>query len=113
MLLREIHHRVKNNMQIVDSLLYLQAQTLRSRVDPLALEAFAQSQSRIKSMAAIHDRMPAIVPEDRWDAWLDPSNHDTAELQSILVPSGEELVIDRASTDVNNVRNNSPDLLRP
>jgi putative SOS response-associated peptidase YedK len=64
-------------------------------------------------MAPIHDRMPAIVPEDRWATWLDPTNHDTVELQSILLPSGEELVVDPASTDVNNVRNNSPDLLRP
>lgn len=56
-LLREIHHRVKNNMQIVDSLLYLQAQAIRSHVDPVAIDAFTKSQSRIKSMAAIHDRL--------------------------------------------------------
>jgi two-component sensor histidine kinase len=56
-LIREIHHRVKNNMQIVDSLLYLQAQAIRGQIDPVALDAFTKSQSRIKSMAAIHDRL--------------------------------------------------------
>jgi len=56
-LLKEIHHRVKNNMQIVDSLLYLQAQAIKDRVDPLALDAFRKSESRIKSMASIHDRL--------------------------------------------------------
>lgn len=56
-LLREIHHRVKNNMQIVHSLLYLQANAIRDRVDPVALAAFRQSQSRIKAMASIHERL--------------------------------------------------------
>jgi two-component sensor histidine kinase len=56
-LLREIHHRVKNNMQVVQSLLYLQANAIRDRVDPVALEAFRQSRDRIKTMAAIHDRL--------------------------------------------------------
>jgi two-component sensor histidine kinase len=57
LLLREIHHRVKNNMQIVDSLLYLQSRAIRDQIDPVAREAFTKSQSRIKSMAAIHDRL--------------------------------------------------------
>jgi two-component sensor histidine kinase len=56
-LLREIHHRVKNNMQIVDGLLYLQAQAIRDQMDPVAIDAFTKSRSRIKSMAAIHDRL--------------------------------------------------------
>ncbi len=56
-LLREIHHRVKNNMQIVNSLLFLQEQTVRDQVNPIALDAFQQSRARIKAMAAIHDRL--------------------------------------------------------
>jgi two-component sensor histidine kinase len=56
-LLREIHHRVKNNMQVVQSLLYLQANALREQIDPVALDAFEQSQGRIKSMAVVHDRL--------------------------------------------------------
>jgi two-component sensor histidine kinase len=56
-LLREIHHRVKNNMQIVNSLLYLQEQAVRDQVNPIALDAFQQSRTRIRAMAAIHDRL--------------------------------------------------------
>jgi two-component sensor histidine kinase len=56
-LLREIHHRVKNNMQVVNSLLYLQENSVRDRVDAVALDAFQQSRARIKAMAAIHDRL--------------------------------------------------------
>ena len=53
-LLREIHHRVKNNLQIVDSLLYLQSNAVRGKVDSVALDAFTRSRSRIKTMATIH-----------------------------------------------------------
>jgi PAS domain S-box-containing protein len=53
-LLREIHHRVKNNMQIMSSLLRLQSQSIR---DKEASEKLAVSQNRIKSMALIHDSL--------------------------------------------------------
>ena len=56
-LLREVHHRVKNNMQIVTSLLYLQEHAVRDRVGDVTLDAFQQSRARIKAMAAIHDRL--------------------------------------------------------
>jgi two-component sensor histidine kinase len=56
-LLREIHHRVKNNMQIVNSLLFLQEQAVHDHTDEIALDAFQQSRTRIKAMATIHDRL--------------------------------------------------------
>ena len=50
-LLREIHHRVKNNLQLVSSLLTMQG---RSIDDVNALEAINEGKSRVRSMALIH-----------------------------------------------------------
>jgi PAS domain S-box-containing protein len=55
-LLTEIHHRVKNNMQIISSLLSLQAQNIS---DPSLLDAYRDTQNRILSMALIHNIMYA------------------------------------------------------
>ncbi len=53
-LLREIHHRVKNNLQIMSSLLRLQARQIEH---PDARAALVDMQSRIRSMALIHEHL--------------------------------------------------------
>lgn len=56
-LLQEIHHRVKNNMQVVSSLIGIQRSRLKRLVDPEMLAAFRETENRINSMALVHERL--------------------------------------------------------
>lgn len=66
------------------------------------------------TIASVHDRMPVILEAEEWGAWLDPSNSDRAEIESLMNPAAVDVVtVRRVSTRVNSVRNNDPSLLDP
>ncbi len=54
LLLREIHHRVKNNLQIISSLLNLQIPYIK---DEQSIEFFKESQNRVKSISMVHEKL--------------------------------------------------------
>jgi putative SOS response-associated peptidase YedK len=65
-------------------------------------------------LGRIHERMPLMVPRERWDDWLDPRRSDRSELLELLQPAAPGVLeAFPVSTKVSNVRNNGPDLIEP
>lgn len=97
-LLKEIHHRVKNNLQIVSSLLNLQASTIQ---DPVALEPLLESQRRIKAMALIHERLYRTDDFARIN-FSDYVTHLVADLFQSYLPMGKpiDVAIQVAAVDL-------------
>lgn len=61
---------------------------------------------------AVHDRMPFVLPQDRWDPWLDPQVQDEDAVRAMLEPPVPgRFLATPVSTRVNAVSNNGPELL--
>lgn len=84
---REIHHRIKNNLQVISSLLELQAEKFR---DEEVLEAFRESQNRVISMSLIHESLHGSRDVETLDfaAYL---RKLTAELLASYTSGSEEI----------------------
>jgi PAS domain S-box-containing protein len=67
---KEIHHRIKNNLQVISSLLDLQAEKFKNigYIQYLeVLEAFRESQDRVRSMSLVHEELYKGVRVDTFD----------------------------------------------
>lgn len=68
----------------------------------------------IGDLTRIHDRMPLPMPEEHWEAWLDPDHPAPAELLESPSPELVAQIAARPVTPlVNSVKNNGPELLAP
>ncbi|MBW4523385.1 MAG: AAA family ATPase [Scytolyngbya sp. HA4215-MV1] len=98
-LLKEIHHRVKNNLQIISSLLQLQAQSV---TDASTVAILQESQHRIESMSLIHKKLYAssdFGEIDLADYIPSLSSHLLASYQ--IIPGHVTLHMDVASVRLN------------
>jgi len=102
-LLKEVHHRVKNNLQIVVSLLHLQSGRIENK---LALEALRETQSRVRAMALLHETLyrSADLAHINFQTYLDnlckylfrSYGPETSRLQFQLEAAGVELGLEQA-----------------
>jgi two-component system, chemotaxis family, CheB/CheR fusion protein len=92
LLLREIHHRVKNNLQVIVSLLSLQASHTE---DPRVLAAFDETKGRVRAIAQIHEQLYATddLREVEIGAYLDALARDLVGLHA-TVPGGVRLRVE-------------------
>jgi putative SOS response-associated peptidase YedK len=88
----------------------------RADDDPLAwLTTYAIVTTEAEpGLDRIHDRMPVVVPRERWDDWLDPALDDPDRVRELLAPSEPgRFAAYPVSRRVGNVANGGPELLEP
>ncbi len=95
-LLQEIHHRVKNNMQVISSMLGLQSAYI---TDKRVLELFQNSRGRVKAMALIHDAL--YRSQDL--AHIDFANYIRQLTTRIFISYGANSSLIKLKTDIQDV----------
>ncbi|WP_423464255.1 SOS response-associated peptidase [Promicromonospora sp. MS192] len=66
------------------------------------------------TLGHIHDRSPLLLPQDSWDAWLDPALTDAGDVDALIATIPEpRLAPVKVGTAVGNVRNDGPELVHP
>ncbi len=96
-MLKEIHHRVKNNLQIVSSLLRLQARSLKG---PEPTTAFEESCTRVQSMALVHEKLYQSSSLSE----LDFAAYTESLTASLLRAFGTDPALIRLKLDMDKVR---------
>ena len=83
-------------------------------VDPWLWSSTVITTEATDDIGRIHDRMPMLVEPENWARWLDPRIDDLEMLSELLVPAAAgRLEAFAVSTQVNDVRNNGPELIEP
>lgn len=96
-LLKEIHHRVKNNLQVVSSLLRLQSRSMKS---PEPIAAFEESCARVHSMALVHEKLY----QSQSLSELDFATYAESLTDSLLHAYGTDPAVIRVRLDMEPVR---------
>lgn len=93
--MQEVHHRVKNNLQLVASILSIQA---RQSADPQIKRVFEENKSRVLSIAAIHD---ILTTSDSFDeVSLKPLFEKLRRNLQSMVGQGQELIVTVCGDDM-------------
>ena len=69
----------------------------------------------VGELSKIHNRMPVILPNDRWNSWLDNEITEPNEIRALIenYPAAAHLTSWPVRTLVNSIRNNGPELVEP
>jgi len=81
-----------------------------SEIETMAILTVAANEA----MSVLHDRMPAIIAPEHFDAWLDCSSGSSREVTDLVVPAPNELLeLVEVSRKLNNPRNEGPEVQEP
>jgi putative SOS response-associated peptidase YedK len=85
----------------------------RSPLGEIIESASIITREAVGELATIHSRMPVMLPEARWENWLDPALREIEELRKLIVVAAPDygLRAHPVSTRVNTVAQNGPDLI--